>query len=110
MTRSEQAELWAQRIATWKSSELSRRAFCAREGLSYDTHRRWTYRLDEAGRQAESSSRPRLVPIRIAARGSRPASALQANGEGWPNRSSFVWTVGERSCWVRGSTRRRSCE
>jgi hypothetical protein len=61
MRRSEQAELWAQRIATWKASGLSRRAFCAREGLSYDTHRRWTYRLDEAGRQAEALSRPRLL-------------------------------------------------
>jgi hypothetical protein len=81
MTREEQAKLWARRIAVWKASGLSRRAYCERESLSYDAHRRWSYRLRAGDGQAELLPVARFVPIAIGAQTGKPKSVLSVQRE-----------------------------
>lgn len=81
MAREEQTKLWARRIAGWKASGLSRRAYCERESLSYDAHRRWSYRLRDGDGQSEPLAAARLVPIAIRGQEGKPKSILSVPRE-----------------------------
>lgn len=62
----DQSALWAERIESWKASGLKQLAFCRREGIGYDSFKRWRYRLDgEAVRRR--GSRARLVALKVVA-------------------------------------------
>ena len=65
MKRAERSRHWEQYISGWKASGLTQSAYCEREGISYDTFKRWrrVLRSDAMVR----GPAPRLVPVRVAA-------------------------------------------
>ena len=65
MKRAERSRQWGQYISGWKASGLTQSAYCEREGISYDTFKRWRYRLRRDA--VMRGSAPRLVPVRVAA-------------------------------------------
>ena len=65
--QEDQSALWAKRIESWKASGLKQLTFCRREGIGYDSFKRWRHRLDgEAVRRR--GSRATLVPLKVVAR------------------------------------------
>jgi len=65
MKRAERSRQWGQYISGWKASGLTQSAYCEREGISYDTFKRWRYRLRSDA--VMRGSAPRLVPVRVVA-------------------------------------------
>ena len=65
MKRAERSRQWAQYISGWKASGLTQSAYCEREKISYDTFKRWRYRLRRDA--VMRGSAPRLVPVRVVA-------------------------------------------
>jgi len=62
----DQSALWAERIESWKASGLKQLVFCQREGIGYDSFKRWRHRLDgQAVRRR--GSRATLVPLKVVA-------------------------------------------
>jgi len=62
----DQSALWAERIESWKTSGLKQLVFCQREGIGYDSFKRWRHRLDgQAVRRR--GSRATLVPLKVVA-------------------------------------------
>lgn len=49
MERESRVRFWAEHIEVWKSSGLSQRAYCAREGIAVSTLQWWCRRLREHG-------------------------------------------------------------
>jgi hypothetical protein len=68
--RDDQSALWAARIESWKASGLKQLAFCRREGIGYDSFKRWRHRLDGEAVQRRGA-RATLVPLKVVARSSR---------------------------------------
>ena len=65
MKRAERSRQWGQYISGWKASGQTQSAYCEREGISYDTFKRWRHLL--RGDAVMRGSAPRLVPVRVAA-------------------------------------------
>jgi hypothetical protein len=65
MTRAQRKVRWSRHVEGWKKSGLTQRGYCEREGISYDTFKRWRRGLRGDG--AIRGSVPRLVPVRVAA-------------------------------------------
>ncbi len=63
MERESRVRFWAEHIEVWKSSGLSQRAYCAREGIAVSTLQWWCRRLREHGH----GDTPRFVPVAIRA-------------------------------------------
>lgn len=63
MGRESRVRYWTQHIEGWKSSGLSQRRYCEREGIAVSTLQWWCRRLRENG-QAET---PRFVPVAVRA-------------------------------------------
>ncbi len=63
MERDSRVRYWKQHIEGWKSSGLSQRRYCEREGIAVSTLQWWCRRLRENGR-AET---PRFVPVAVPA-------------------------------------------
>jgi hypothetical protein len=63
MERESRVWFWAEHIEIWKSSGLSQRAYCAREGIAVSTLQWWCRRLRENGHV----DTPRFVPVAIRA-------------------------------------------
>jgi hypothetical protein len=63
MERESRVRFWSEHIEDWKSSGLSQRAYCAREGIAVSTLQWWCRRVRENGR-AET---PRFVPVAVRA-------------------------------------------
>ena len=66
MDRSSKAALWSKRLAACERSGLSRRAWCAAQGVNMHTLDYWRYRLRRRPAAKVSRSRVRsqaLVPI-----------------------------------------------
>jgi transposase-like protein len=61
MERESRVRNWAQHIEAWKSSGLSQRAYCAREGIAVSTLQWWWRRLRENGRV----DTPKFVPVAL---------------------------------------------
>jgi hypothetical protein len=76
MAKVDKQQLWTRRIAAGERSGLSRRAWCAAQGLNTHTYDYWRRRLRGApARQASKERRQALVPIRVRAkRGERSLS------------------------------------
>ena len=66
----EQSGLWAERIESWKASGLKQLAFCQREGIGYDSFKRWRHRLDGQAVQRRGT-RATLVPLEVVATSSK---------------------------------------
>lgn len=49
MSKQAKMVLWGQRIAAWRDSGLSQRAWCLREGVSPQTFGYWCRRLSSCG-------------------------------------------------------------
>ena len=63
MQRVERRRQWARRIEEWKSSELTQRAYCKRQAISYETFKGWRRRLR---RESNKPVEPvRFVPVRV---------------------------------------------
>jgi hypothetical protein len=65
MKRAERSRQWGRYISGWKASGLTQSAYCEREGISYDTFKRWRHRLRSDA--VMRGSAPRLVPVRVVA-------------------------------------------
>ena len=63
MKRESRVRYWAQHIEAWKSSGLSQRAYCAREGIAVSTLQWWCRRLRGSG----PGDAPRFVPVAVEA-------------------------------------------
>ena len=66
----EPESVWQARVSAWRSSGLSRRDFCAGEGLSPKTFGWWVWRLSRP-----ESEVGRFVPVTVAA---EPVGAIAA--------------------------------
>lgn len=64
MERESRVRYWTQHIEGWKSSGLSQRGYCEREGIALSTLQWWCRRLRGNGQQAET---PRFVPVTVPA-------------------------------------------
>jgi len=63
MRRVERKRRWARHIERWKCSDLTQRAYCIRQGISYETFKGWRGRLL---RESNKSVEPaRFVPVRV---------------------------------------------
>ena len=78
MANKEREQLWQERVAQWRASGLSQRAYAVEQGLSQRQISYWARRL--AGVQPQ----PGLVPVRIV-----PAKGLGAI----TLRSEHGWTL-----------------
>jgi len=67
--RDDQSALWAERIESWKASGLKQLTFCRREGIGYDSFKRWRHRLD--GEAVERRGGRAMVPLKVVATSSR---------------------------------------
>jgi hypothetical protein len=65
MKRAERRRQWGQYISGWKASGLTQSDYCDREGISYDSFKRWRRLLGSDA--VMQGSAPRLVPVRVAA-------------------------------------------
>lgn len=66
MTHEESRRFWAEKVEAWRSSGLSRREFCRREGVSAATFIRWANRLTGESKPDQAPSVPAaFVPVRI---------------------------------------------
>lgn len=63
MKRESRVRYWTQHIEAWKSSGLSQRAYCEREGIAVSTLQWWCRRLRENGH----GDMPRFMPVAIQA-------------------------------------------
>jgi len=61
MERESRVRYWTQHIEVWKSSGLSQRAYCEREGIAVSTLQWWCRRLRGSGH----SDAPRFVPVAV---------------------------------------------
>lgn len=64
---ADKAKVWRERLAVWRSGDLSAAAFCRQHGLPYATFGYWQRKLRSEGKG--------LVPIRLEAP-APPATAL----------------------------------
>jgi hypothetical protein len=63
MRRVERRRQWARRIEEWKSSEITQRAYCKQQAISYGTFKGWRQRLR---RELKKPVEPaRFVPVRV---------------------------------------------
>jgi Transposase len=58
---------WRDRLAAWRRSGLSVRAFCARHGLSQPSFYAWRRELAQ-----RDAARPTFVPVQVLAEPARP--------------------------------------
>ena len=63
MERGARVRVWTQHIEGWKSSGLSQRRYCEREGIAVSTLQWWCRRLREDGHV----DTPRFVPVAVQA-------------------------------------------
>lgn len=63
MARVDKQQLWARRIAAWGRSGMSRRAWCAAQGVSANTLDYWRRRLGAKSAPAGRVRRKALVPV-----------------------------------------------
>lgn len=80
MKRAERARLWTRRMAAWKASGLTIKAFCERESLVYWTFKGWRQRLRKAGLKGVRQRGARLVPITMGPRVQERAALLPVLG------------------------------
>jgi hypothetical protein len=65
MKRVERRRQWARHIEEWKRSDLTQRAYCKQQAISYETFKGWRQRLRE---ESNKSIEPaRFVPVRVVA-------------------------------------------
>lgn len=74
---------WAQRLAAFECSGLSRRAWCKAQGVNVNTLDYWSRRLRAAS--ATPSGPPALVPIMVRTGASTPSATLGLLEFEWPN-------------------------
>jgi hypothetical protein len=68
-------DIWRGLVEEWRSSDLSKSAWCLKKGLSYESLRRWTLRFEKPhGKQ-------RLVPIRPALAAWNEPIRIRLDGE-----------------------------
>jgi hypothetical protein len=98
MKRAERSRHWEQYISGWKASGLTQSAYCEREGISYDSFKRWRHLLRSDA--VMRGSAPRFVPVRVAASPvpqSTPKAPRLPTGRGGPSRGAEVWLSNGRA-------------
>ena len=81
MTRTDRARLWAKHLSRQRSGSLSRRAYCAKHGLSVSSFGYWSRKRRVLGSEAVASGplMPRLVPVELLA---EPRAPRRVEGNG----------------------------
>lgn len=78
MAKADKRQMWARRIAACERSGMSRRAWCAAQGVNVHTLAYWRYRLRQpavaAARKARSKA---LVPIMVKAPSNAAAAMIE---------------------------------
>ena len=98
MKRAERSRQWGQYVSGWNASGLTQSAYCEREGISYDTFKRWRHLLRSDA--VMRGSAPRLVPVRVAALPapqSTPTGPRLSTGRAGPSRGAEVWLSNGRA-------------
>ena len=69
MTRTDRARLWAKHLSRQRNGPLSRRAYCAKHGLSVSSFDYWCRKLRAPGAVVASPEPavPQLVPVELLA-------------------------------------------
>jgi transposase-like protein len=79
---SERERYWRGVLEQWRASEMSRAAFCRRQGINYHTLSQWKSRIeaDRGGRSKRNGNaqarRPRFVEVTVPT-ASAPAAAYE---------------------------------
>lgn len=81
MTRTDRARLWAKHLSRQRGGSLSRRAYCAKHGLSVSSFGYWSHKLRASGAVADApdTAGPRLVPVELLG---EPAAPMRLSGLG----------------------------
>lgn len=72
--KSTKQEYWQQHITAWRSSGLSQRQYCAREGLAVQTFGYWQRKLKQ------ETSRPIFYPLTVPAACAVPKEMTEGSG------------------------------
>ncbi|MNY43499.1 hypothetical protein D3C86_1784630 [compost metagenome] len=89
MVNTEREAVWQERVAHWRASGLSQRAFALREGYPVRQMGYWVRRLRGA------AAAPGLLPVRVAPAPPVPVAISLVNERGWtlslPNDVPSSW-------------------
>ncbi|WP_377701207.1 IS66 family insertion sequence element accessory protein TnpA [Pseudoduganella sp. UC29_71] len=89
MVNTEREAVWQERVAHWRASGLSQRAFALREGYPVRQMGYWVRRL------RGSPAAPGLLPVRVAPASPVPVAIRLVNERGWtlslPNDVPSSW-------------------
>jgi hypothetical protein len=72
-------QLWTERIAAWKQSGLTQRAFCDQQQLVYSTFAYWRGRLKQLQSGDDSGHKVHFLPVSLRQERS-PVLTLRING------------------------------
>jgi hypothetical protein len=72
-------QLWTERIAAWKQSGLSQRAFCDQQQLAFSTFTYWRGRLKKLNSCDDSDGEVNFLPVRFKQESAAPLT-LRING------------------------------
>ena len=79
MTRTDRASFWAKHLSRQRLGALSRRAYCAKHGLSVSSLGYWSRKLPAPATDVAVTDAPlRLVPVELIA---EPGSPMSRGGE-----------------------------
>ncbi|KAB8037182.1 IS66 family insertion sequence element accessory protein TnpA [Janthinobacterium aquaticum] len=77
MSNEERQKVWQERVAQWRDSGLSQRAYAIEQGFPIRQVGYWVRRL------AKVSSVPGLLPVRVAPAAALPLAISLRNEHGW---------------------------
>jgi hypothetical protein len=80
MAKRHGPEYWRRHLEAWHQSDLTQKAYCANNGLSVESLRRWRRREKDAGVALESSLT--LVPVSVGKLDTASVVRLRSPG-GW---------------------------
>lgn len=77
MSNKDRQKVWEERVAQWRASGLSQRAYAIEQGYQIRQVGYWVRRL------TRSPAAPGLLPVRVAPAASAPAAISLRNERGW---------------------------
>lgn len=80
MAKRHGAEYWQSHLEAWHQSDLTQKAYCASQGLSVESLRRWRRRQKDASAAAKATVT--LVPVGLSAAATSNVVRLHSPG-GW---------------------------
>jgi hypothetical protein len=97
MARRQGRQYWQEHVEAWARSGQTLSAYCAAQGLSAYTFRRWRHRLGRGAQPAQSLT---LVPVKVQGCATRAAVQLHSPS-GWK-----IELAGTEAAWLAELLRR----